>query len=188
MESVSSATVLLVPGYTNSGPEHWQTLWQKANPSYRRVEQNDWDKPTAETWTYGVQRAVDVIPIPILLVAHSCGSVAVVQWAAAYSTQKVVAALLVAPGDVDAPEALPEIRPLGPMPTNRLLFPTVLVASDNDPHLRPERARHFAGLWGSELIVTEGAGHLHTAAGYGPWPFGEVVLRKLAREVDVHLA
>ena len=165
-----------------------QTLWQKANPNYRRAQQDDWDKPTAETWTRGIQRVVDAIPAPILLVAHSCGSVAVVQWAAAYSTQKVVAALLVAPGDVDAPEALPEIRPLGPMPTNRLPFPTVLVASDNDPHLNLGRARHFAGLWGSELIVVKGAGHLHTAAGYGPWAFGETLLQNLARDVNVRLA
>ncbi len=187
MTSVQAATVLLIPGYTNSGAGHWQTLWQKNNPDYKRVEQDDWDKPTPEAWTRGIQKAVEKISGSILMVGHSCGAVAVVQWAARYDTQKVVAALLVSPGDVDEPDAIPEIRPLGPMPTNRLLSPTVLITSDNDPHMRLERAKHFAEVWGSRLVVVERAEHINTAAGYGPWPFGETVLRELAREVDVQL-
>lgn len=185
MASFPAATVLLVPGYTNSGPDHWQTLWQKANLNYQRVQQDSWNKPTAESWIWGVQKAIALLPGPIIIVAHSCGSVATVGWAATHDTQKVAAALLVAPGDVDDPDALLEIRPLGPMPTNRLPFPSILVVSDNDPYLKLGRARHFSNHWGSKLMVVQGAGHIHTAAGYGPWPFGEKVLRDLAQDVGV---
>jgi predicted alpha/beta hydrolase family esterase len=35
----SEAEILMVPGYTNSGPEHWQSRWQNKLGSARRVEQ-----------------------------------------------------------------------------------------------------------------------------------------------------
>jgi len=37
--SVRQPPVLIVPGWTNSGPQHWQTLWEHEHPEYRRVEQ-----------------------------------------------------------------------------------------------------------------------------------------------------
>ena len=177
-------TVLLVPGYTNSGPQHWQTLWQKAHPYYERVEQHDWNHPVPEVWMSGIQASVSKIKGPVVLVGHSCGSVSIAQWAAKHDTSQIKAALLVAPGDVDAHDALPEITFLRPMPTVKLPFPSILIASDNDPHLKLERAHYFAETWGSKLIVIEGAGHIHTAAGYGPWPYGEELLQELLRDGD----
>lgn len=178
------ATVLLVPGYTGSGSEHWQSLWQAEHPDFQRVEQLDWNRPERSTWIDGLERAVDTIPGPVVLVGHSCGTVTIAQWAAApdTSTSKVAAALLVAPGDCDAPDALPEIRPLGPMPTGLLPFQSLLVASTNDPHLSLVRAKGFAELWGSELHVVGDAGHLNTAAGYGVWPEGKQLLMQLLSE------
>lgn len=41
------ADILIVPGYGNSGPEHWQSRWQQRIPSARRVEQKEWAKPGA---------------------------------------------------------------------------------------------------------------------------------------------
>jgi uncharacterized protein len=38
---VSKPPVLILPGLDNSGPEHWQTHWQKQNPHFVRVEQRD---------------------------------------------------------------------------------------------------------------------------------------------------
>ena len=39
-----SPQVLLLPGWQNSGPAHWQSLWQ-ARYGYLRVEQHDWMQP-----------------------------------------------------------------------------------------------------------------------------------------------
>jgi leucyl aminopeptidase len=43
--SVAAPTVLVLPGWQNSGPEHWQSRWQAAHPHWRRVEQADWLHP-----------------------------------------------------------------------------------------------------------------------------------------------
>src|SRR5438876_2555800 len=56
---VKDTDILIVPGYTNSGPEHWQTRWQSKLSTARRVEQVEWTKPVREDWTAGVARAVN---------------------------------------------------------------------------------------------------------------------------------
>ena len=42
--------MLILPGYDNSGPEHWQSLWEKAHPEYRRVQQRSWTAPVCDDW------------------------------------------------------------------------------------------------------------------------------------------
>ena len=50
-----------------------------------------------------------------------------------------------------------------------------LAATDHLP-------RSFAAAWGTEFIDIGAAGHINTASGFGPWPFGEVLLERLRRE------
>ena len=59
-----------------------------------------------------------------------------------------------------------------PVPRERLPFPSMLLASADDPYCRPERARHFAAAWGSELVEVGPAGHINAESGHGPWPDG----------------
>ncbi|MET0793506.1 MAG: alpha/beta hydrolase, partial [Polyangiaceae bacterium] len=49
-------SVLILPGLGNSGPGHWQTLWQAAY-GYRRVEQADWDQPSRADWLVNLKQA-----------------------------------------------------------------------------------------------------------------------------------
>ena len=42
--------VLIIPGWTNSGPDHWQTHWQRELAEATRVEQRDWNLPVREEW------------------------------------------------------------------------------------------------------------------------------------------
>lgn len=177
-------TVLTVPGYTGSGPAHWQTLWEREHPEYLRVEQAEWDRPELNGWVETLHRFVQGQRAPVVLVGHSCGAAAVVHWAARYGPGAVVAALLVAPADADAPYALEPVRAFAPLPVVRLPFSTVLVASDNDPHLCLKRARELARCWGSRLEVIPGAGHVTTASGHGPWPDGKRLLAALCRQVS----
>lgn len=37
--------LLLVPGWLNSGPEHWQSRWQVARPDIGRVAFGEWQNP-----------------------------------------------------------------------------------------------------------------------------------------------
>jgi hypothetical protein len=65
------------------------------------------------------------------------------------------------------------------MPLIRLPFPSVVVASTDDPHVTVERARAFATAWGSWLTLVENAGHLNSASGLGDWPAGYALLEEL---------
>ena len=49
--------VLILPGWQNSGPEHWQSRWEALH-GYRRVDQHDWMTPRRGDW---IARLEDVI-------------------------------------------------------------------------------------------------------------------------------
>jgi uncharacterized protein len=177
--------VLTVPGYTGSGPGHWQTLWEQENPEFVRVEQADWDQPELNGWVETLHHSVLGADAPVFLVGHSCGAATVVHWASRHGPGPVVAALLVAPADADDPDALEAVRAFAPLPIVELPFPTVLVTSDNDPHLSLERAQELATAWGSHIEVLPGAGHLNTSSGHGPWPEGRRLLTELCHRVSI---
>jgi hypothetical protein len=48
--------ILMIPGYTNSGPEHWRTLWESRLPSTRRVHQRELNRPDRREWICAVDR------------------------------------------------------------------------------------------------------------------------------------
>ena len=92
-------------------------------------------------------------------------------------------ALLVAPSDVDAPSYPAGPTGFGPMPLDPVPFPTIVVASDDDPYVALDRARLFAGRWGSELVEAPGTGHLNSDSGLGDWPGGLALVDRLLRTV-----
>jgi len=170
--------VLVLPGYQSSGPEHWQSLWEARHPAYRRVAQRDWEYPRRDEWVAALHDVVASAASPVVFVAHSLGCHAVVQWAARH-VHPVAGALLVAPSDVERLDALSDARTFGPIPMTRLPFPSILVASTDDPFADLERAERWAAAWGSRLVCLGAAGHINAAAGYGPWPEGEALLAEL---------
>ncbi|WP_329576933.1 alpha/beta fold hydrolase [Kitasatospora sp. NBC_01250] len=171
---------LVVPGYDGSGPEHWQSRWEAAEPDWRRVEQRDWLAPERADWVAALDAAVAGAELPVVLVAHSLGCATVAHWAAAQPERagRVRAALLVAPADVERIEDLP-LSPFAPVPTTRLPFPTLVVGSDDDPYCAPERAAGFARAWGAEYVELAAAGHINSASGLGEWPAGRALLEQL---------
>ena len=68
-----------------------------------------------------------------------------------------------------------------PAPLARIPFPTIVVASDDDPYVSLERARLFAASWQSELVIVPGAGHLNSDGGLGDWPDGLALLERMQR-------
>jgi hypothetical protein len=65
------------------------------------------------------------------------------------------------------------------MPLVRLPFPSIVVASTDDPYVTVDRATAFATAWGSRLTLVERAGHLNSASGLGDWPLGYALLETL---------
>jgi uncharacterized protein len=171
-------TALMVPGLWSSGPEHWQTHWEAANPSFQRVNQFDWDAPERREWVRTLDDAVRQAGRGVVLCAHSLGCATVVHWGL-LPARMVRGALLVAPADVDGAGFPLEARGFAPMPLKELPFPTILVASADDPYLSLERARLFAESWGSRLVEVGPVGHLNSASGLGEWPEGRALLEEL---------
>ncbi len=165
--------ILIVPGWTNAGRDHWQSRWERNLPTARRVEQADWDTPRSDDWVARIVAAVDACTRPAVFVAHSCGVTAVCLAAPLITPGRVAGAFLVAPGDFDNSDHwLGRDGGFAPMPLQRLPFPTRVIASSNDPHCTVERAQTFAAAWGADMSVTANGGHLNTASGHGPWPEG----------------
>lgn len=170
--------VLTVPGLWSSGPEHWHSRWEAADPSIRRVQQPDWDAPERREWVRNLDDAVIAAGPGVVLAAHSLGCATVAHWAC-LPGRRVRGALLVAPADVDGPGFPLEARGFAPMPLQCLPFPTILVASADDPYLTLERARLFAESWESRLVEVGPHGHLNSASGLGDWPEGRRLLEEL---------
>lgn len=172
------ADILVVPGYTNSGPAHWQTRWQDKLSTARRVEQAEWSKPVREDWTRTIADAVNASDRPVVLIAHSLGAAATVQ-AVELFERPVAGAFLVAPPDVANPAIRPRhLMTFGPYPRDPLPFPSVVVASRNDPYCAFEVAEDIAGAWGSLFMDAGEAGHLNAESGHGPWPEGLLVFAR----------
>lgn len=175
-------STLIVPGYQGSGPGHWQTWLERELPDARRVCGIDWDRPRLGGWSDAVRVAIRYATSPVWLVAHSFGCLAAVA-AARQAASRIAGVLLVAPGDPErfSAEGLRE-ETGGPsiasaLPQELLPFPSLIVASANDPWMKPARVAYWADRWGSAVAHVGRAGHINEDAGYGPWPEGLALLR-----------
>ena len=174
--------MLVLPGWGGSGPKHWQTLWEQRH-GYRRVEQHDWSRPLRGDWVARLEDVVLSCNEPAVLVAHSVGCVLVAAWAAhSRNTQRVKAALLVAPGDVERPAIREQLPSWSPVELRALPFPGVLLASRDDPYCDFERARLFAHAWGAQFMDYGMAGHINADSGLASWPEGHVLLQDLMKD------
>lgn len=177
-----SRIVLLVPGWQNSGPGHWQSLWEAKVKGARRVEMPNWEFPRRPEWVEALDEAIarawrETEEAPVL-VGHSVGCTAIVHWAKE-GRWPLRAAMLVAPADVDREDCPEPLQNFRPCPRRALPCPSLLVASQDDPFTTLAAASALATAWGSRLAVLDGAGHINQASGFGEWPRGEALLKDL---------
>ncbi|WP_426172694.1 RBBP9/YdeN family alpha/beta hydrolase [Massilia sp. TWR1-2-2] len=176
--------VLVLAGLWNSGPQHWQTLWQHKYPAWQRVPHRDWINPDCHEWVVELDAAIAAAEGPPMLVAHGLACALVAHWAASDSALKVAGAFLVAPSDVEAPSYPADASSFKPMQLAKLAFPSIVVASSNDPYVTIERARQFAQAWGSRFVEIGAAGHINGDSGHGAWPEGEKLLADFCAELS----
>jgi len=179
---MEASRILLLPGWQNSGEGHWQSLWE-ARSGYRRVEQHDWMHPLRGDWSARLEEVVVDADGPVVLVAHSLGCILSAWWAAhSRHTGKVRGALLVAPGDVERPDMRELIPTWSPIELRALPFPSVLLASRDDPFCEFDRARLFAYAWNSQFMDYGKCGHINADSGLASWPEGHVLLQDLMKD------
>ena len=170
------ASVLILPGLGNSGPEHWQTHWQNDH-GYQRVEQANWDQPKLPDWLANLHHAVNAQSSGVVLVAHSLACSLVAHFAKA-RPQRVLGAFLVSPADVESTRCTPdEVRCFSPIPVGPLPFPAHVVASSDDPDVDCARAEFFATSWGAGFTDIGHHGHINASSGLGAWPEGHAQFR-----------
>ena len=153
-------TTLIIPGLYSSGPGHWQTWFEEQIPGTVRVIQSDWTKPDLPDWSRRVRRDLLKNPGRHILVGHSFGVLAAVH-AAADLSDRIDAALLVAPADPDK-FGVAALLPQDPLP-----FSAVVVASSNDPWMNLWSAAGWADRWGADFVNLGEAGHINAESGFG---------------------
>ncbi len=171
-------TALLLPGICNSDSEHWQSHWEKMNPSFVRIQQRDWENPVCKEWAEVLEATLAALDSSVVLVAHSLSCVLLPHWAET-SKLKIRGALLVAPPNPEGPNFPVQALGFSPLPMNPLPFPSIVVASTNDPYASLEFAKSCAHAWGSEFINIGPAGHINSSSGLGEWHEGFSFLKQL---------
>lgn len=168
---VKDADILFVPGNPGLQQAHWQVRWQGRLSTGRILEMEAADAADASRWAKKVAGAVNEAQRPVVLVAHGQGVTAAVH-AASNLTAHVAGAFLVAPAD---PERLSSVAayPEGPLP-----FPSLLIASRDDPNCSFSRAEEFAADWGSLFIDAGNVGRIDADSGHGPWPEGSMTFAR----------
>ncbi len=174
-------SVLLVPGIGNSGPPHWQSLWQAKYPDVYRVMQRDWDHPVCDEWVGALHHAVGQAAGPPILVAHSLGCLAVAHWAAR-SDRPCYAVLLVAAPDPNGPGFPRDATGFALAPPALRRHRVTVVSSSDDPYATTSYTEEQVAAWGAEHIRLGRRGHINADSALGDWPDGWAIVNRWRNE------
>ncbi len=167
--------IIILPGIGDSGPAHWQSLWQAQDTTMRRFAPGDWDAPDLSDWIAALDRAVAEADAPPLLVAHSLACLLVAHWATRPHAP-VAGVFLVAVPDAWGPMFPAEAASFANAPLGRLPFPALVVASGDDPYAWTAYSLGTAKAWGAEWVLAGDLGHINGASGIGDWLQGRALL------------
>jgi predicted alpha/beta hydrolase family esterase len=167
--------VVIIPGWRDSGPGHWQSLWSEGLADVVRVVQDDWVSPRRESWVGAISELILAQGRPVVVAAHSLGCIATTHLPPEV-VARIAGALLVAPAD---PERRAALADFAPVPYAKLPYRSIVVASSNDPFCPVRLAGAYARAWGSEFVRMQNAGHINVDSGHGHWPLGLALLQSL---------
>jgi predicted alpha/beta hydrolase family esterase len=177
-------TYVFVAGIGNSGADHWQRLWLDRVPAGVWVDHDGWDAPDRETWVSDLQKTVWRIRGPMVFVAHSLGCLVVAEWANEHSDPSAAGAFMVAVPDPDGPVFPGAATGFGDPTAAALSFPSIVIASSDDPYGSVEHARAVAQTWGSEFVDAGKRSHINADSGLGGWDEGWGLLQKFVQGLE----
>lgn len=167
--------IIILPGIGGSGQAHWQSRWERTNPKMRRFQPGNWDRPELSDWISALDRAVDAVETPPFLVAHSLACLLVAHWQQV-SSRPVAGAFLVAVPDPNSDAFPMEATSFADPPTRTFRFPSLIVASADDPYGTIGYSHRRADQWGSGLVEIGPLGHINGRSGLEDWPIGMAML------------
>jgi predicted alpha/beta hydrolase family esterase len=173
--------VLLIPGIGNSGPIHWQTLWENQHTNTYRVQQTDWDHPDCDQWAARLEDAVRRADTSPVLVAHSLGCLVACKWAA-LSNLPVKAIMLVAVPDPTGQAFPKEATGFSRLESALGQRRIVMVSSTDDPFSTTLYSQQRALAWNAERIDLGAKGHINADSGLGEWSHGWSLVKRLLNE------
>ena len=181
-------SIVMVPGIDGSGAQHWQTLWGNDDPGIRSIAPSSWTHPEIDDWIAALENAVERAresgADEVLIVAHSLGCIAAVEWLGSGGHAAGIAgAVLVAPPD-EAIDVFPERCPsfIG-IARRAASVPVLLIASSDDPYCSTDAAAELATRWNAELVIAGALGHINSDSGLGAWPDGRALVDAFAGRV-----
>ena len=175
--------LLVLPGWNDSDAGHWQSLWLRrrvAPWTLRKVEQSDWHRPLRGDWMARLEDVVSSLDGPVGFVAHSLGCHLAAAWAAhSRQRERLQAALLVAPPDLERDDVPAPLRSWHPPVLQPLPGRCLVVASSDDAYCDLEHASRMAHAWGADCLVAGPLGHINTDSALGAWDAGWHILEHL---------
>lgn len=172
-----------LPGIGNSGKTHWHSRWEDADPAVCRFAPTSWDQPDLSDWIAALDRAVNNARTSPVLVTHSLSCLLVAHWHRV-STLPIKGAFLVAVPDPSSSSFPAQAAGFTNVPQERLGFPSLIVASTNDPYSSLPHVEARAEQWGTELRVIGAAGHINGQSGLSDWPEGLALLKDFAHRAQ----
>jgi predicted alpha/beta hydrolase family esterase len=139
-------TILLVPRAHDEPPGPWSSLADSGVAGVRRAMLPTTGTADLNRWAAGVATSIDACRAPPLVVAHGFGALATLR-ATFLFERRIAGAMLVSPADPDHHGALARL------PAVALPYPTLVVASRDDPTLKLTKAGALATRWGARLVV-----------------------------------
>lgn len=174
--------ILTIPGLYNSGPTHWQSLWEHRFDDCERVELGSWDEPLKDQWVDRIAAAINAEHDPVLIAAHSLGCHAFAHWFATASSvarDRIAGALLVAPPDLSHLRRDPRVASFTDSPAFTSRTPMIVVASDNDPYAKTAHVWRLSRHWDARFVNAGPFGHINADSAIGDWPYGQYLLASL---------
>jgi predicted alpha/beta hydrolase family esterase len=170
-----TTTLINLPGIGGSGEQHWQTIWELSDPRIVRFKPASWDQPELIDWIKALEAAVRASVEPPVLVAHSLACLLVAHWSAT-SRSSIAGAFLVCVPDPLGAQFPIEAASFRGVPPTPLRFPSLVVASSNDPYSAIDVVRQRAHQWHAGLLEVGAAGHINAASDLGDWALGRMLL------------
>ena len=169
---------VIVPGVGGSEYNHWQSILQRQlMSSCSRVQQNNWNLPILKGWVAEFVKTVTPIKDDIQIVAHSFGCLTTVAALAQHPelNSKVKNLVLVAPAN---PARFGEAGFARDSQSDyqayfhqlKILAPTHLIISENDPWLEFQDALQLAKAWNLNPVNLGQVRHINVASGFGAFP------------------